>query len=204
MKKTITLILVLAGLSLNTFAQTFNTGLTLQPKTLSFGINPILYDGINNDNEEAYLLGTYIHAGYGITQGFDIGFRYGRMFEDEINHFGLDFEAVLHKSTPYISIVLGGHFRGIDEYDFGTDAQLNLTIPANRNLDFFLGLDMDYDFITYLEDGKEKDGMFRLWLPLGLEFKFLNESMAFLIEGDIALTEHAYHIFGGGFNYYFK
>ncbi len=32
------------------------------------------------------------------------------------------------------------------------------------------------DFLP-LEDGKEKDGMFRLWLPLGLEFKFLNESM---------------------------
>ncbi len=195
MKKIIvTVVLVLALNYLH--AQVFNTGQTLKKGVIAIDVNPIFFETGN----DTYKFGSYFAFGYGFEWGADIRLRYGWL--DELNYFGADLEFNLHESSPYLSLTAGAHMKENyrDGFNPGLDGTLNITFPLSRDFDIFGGLDLDLDFVEVKDDEREMHSL--LWLPVGFEYKLT--SMAFLLEADFALSDHAYNIFGGGLVFYFR
>jgi len=101
---------------------------------------------------------------------------------------GADLEFALAKN---ISLAVGAHDFGV----FGLDGTLNFTIPIRSGIRLYSGLDLDVNFPT-------SDTDFLLWLPVGLEIG-MGSNMSFIFEAEIALTDPAYNVIGGGVNFYF-
>ncbi len=170
---------ILASSALN--AQVFSTGQTLKPGRFSVGINPV-FQGNN--------LGVYLHGGYGIATGLDLATKVGLGLGG--NYFGADLEWALHGGKPYVSLTAGGHMQGSD---VGIDGTLNLTVPVSKSVELFSGLDMDMNF-------GNNNTTLPVWVPIGMEVG-IRQSIAIILEGDIAITDDAASIFGGGLAFYF-
>jgi hypothetical protein len=174
-------------------AQVFNTAQTLKSNSVNIGLNPAVLD------ED---FGFFLHGGYGISPGFDLGLKLGLGLPE--TYFGADFEWVLRGISPFISVAAGGHSFG----DIGLDGTLNFTFPINRQVHFYSGMDMDINFVEIEKVNsqtqnieKETDTMIPLWLFVGTEIGF-RKNMTILLEVEISLNADAYNIFGGGINFY--
>jgi hypothetical protein len=165
-------------------AQVFNTAQTLRQGKFSLGLEPTIYDR-EGDNETAF----FIHGGYGINRGLDLGIKLGLGMDE--TYIGADLEWMLRALSPYISISAGAHMF----HDVGIDGTLNVTFPLNRQLWLYTGLDMD---IVFGED----DTYIPFWLPVGLEVA-IRPNMTIILEVEAGLNDEAYHIFGGGILFYF-
>lgn len=162
------------------FGQVFNTGQTLKAKTFSVGFEPAVL--INGSNE--FML--FIHGGYGLRSGIDFGLNVGVLGPE--TYIGADVEFAIAKR---ISLAVGAHDFGV----FGLDGTLNFTIPIKSGVRLFSGLDLDVNF-------PEPETQFLLWLPVGLDIG-IKKNMSFILEAEIGLTDPAYHLIGGGLNFYF-
>ncbi len=160
-------------------AQVFNTGSTLKPKTFSVGIEPSV---IINGNADFML---FLHGGYGIKSGIDLGVTVGVLGPG--NYFGADVEFALGKK---MSLSFGAHNYG----SFGLDGTYLITFPIRGDVRIFSGADLDVNF------GNSTN--FLLWIPIGVEVG-LRKNMSFIFEAEIGLTAPAYHLIGGGVNFYF-
>ena len=178
MKKFSVIVLLIAFVSI-TQAQVFNTGQTLKQGTLSLGVNPVIMDNGPSDG-----LNIFFHGGYGIKKSVDFGFKFG---VGNTNYIGADLEWALGKN---FSLTTGGHMFG----DFGLDVTLLGTIPIRKDADLYFGVDADIVFANELA--------IPIWIPIGIELG-LSKSMSLILEGEIAIVDDAYHIFGGGLNFYF-
>jgi hypothetical protein len=165
-------------------AQVFNTAQTLRQGAFALGLEPAIYD-LEGDNETAL----FLHGGYGISRGLDLGIKLGLGMEE--TYIGADLEWMLRALSPYISISAGAHMFN----DVGIDGTLNFTFPLNKQLWLYSGLDLDIVFA-------ENDTFIPFWLPVGLEVA-IRRNMTILLEVEIALNEEAYNIFGGGIQFYF-
>lgn len=190
-KLVIIFILVLFVFSAN--AQVFNTAGTLKTKKANIGLNPAI---LEND------LGFFLHGGYGISPGLDLGLKLGLGLPE--TYFGADVEWILRGISPYISVSAGGHTFG----DVGLDGTLNFTFPINRQVNLYSGLDADLNFVKVKTLNKqtnkwedETETQFPFWLFLGVEIGF-RRNLTILIEAELGLTDEAYSIFGGGLNFY--
>jgi len=160
-------------------AQVFSTGQTLKKNTLSLGINPVFMDNGPSDG-----LNVYFHGGYGLKDGVDFAVKFG---VGNSKYIGTDLEWALGKN---FSLTTGGHMFN----DFGLDVALLGTIPIRKDADLYLGIDADIVFAN--------DVLVPIWVPVGIELG-LSKNMALILEGEIAIVDDAYHIFGGGLNFYF-
>lgn len=160
-------------------AQVFNTGQTLKQGTLSLGVNPVFMDNGPSDG-----LNVYFHGGYGLKKGIDFGIKLG---VGNTRYIGADLEWALGKN---FSLTTGGHLFN----DFGLDAALLGTFPVRKDTDIYFGVDTDIVF--------GDDVTIPIWVPVGIELG-LSSRMALILEGEIAVVDDAYHIFGGGLNFYF-
>jgi len=160
-------------------AQVFNTGSTLKPKDFSLGVEPAV---IINGNADFIL---FLHGGYGLTKGIDFGLTFGVL--GPFNYFGGDVEFMVHKN---MSLAFGAHHFG----RFGLDGTFLATFPIGGVVNVFGGLDLDVNI--------SKDTDFLLWLPIGVEVG-IRKGMSFIFEAQVGLTKPAYHLIGGGVNFYF-
>ncbi|SRR6056297_1377641 len=189
MKKISLLLLFAAFLSLQSSGQIFNTGQTLKKGTFSLGLEPTLHiDG----GADGFIF--FAHAGYGIKPGLDIGLKFGLA---NPNYFGADLEFALGKR---LSLSTGVH----NYNNFGLDGTLNFVIPIKNDIRIFTGFDADFNFVetTNQEGNKKTEIMTPLWFPIGLDIG-LSSNMSLLFETEIGITDEAYHIIGGGLNFYF-
>ena len=187
--KKITLLIVSAFLFMNVQGQVFNTGQTLKKGTFSLGVNPALHmDG----GADGFIL--LAHAGYGIKSGLDISATFGLA---DPTYFGADLEFALGNR---VSLAVGAH----NFHNFGLDGTLNFVIPIKSDIRLYTGLDADLDFYetTNSEGNKETEMLTPVWFPIGLDIG-LTHNMSMIFEAEIAITDEAYHIFGGGVNFYF-
>lgn len=161
-------------------AQVFSTGQTLKQGAISLGINPVIQDGGPSDG-----LNVFFHGGYGLKQGVDLGIKLGI---GNSPYYGADIEWALGK---LFSLTTGGHLQSNLLVFDGTFLG---TIPIKSDARIFYGADLDVII--------DNDIDFPLWFPVGLELG-LSKTMSLILEGDIAVTGPAYHIFGGGLNFYF-
>lgn len=159
-------------------AQVFNTGTTLKKGTFSLGFEPAIYG-----NTEGFIM--FFHGGYGLKPGIDLGISAGFLNGE---YFGADLEWGLGR---YFSLTTGAHMYG----DFGLDGTLNITFPIRSDSRIFTGVDMDINF-------PNDDISVPIWIPIGVELG-LRRNMAFILEGEIAVSDPAYHVIGGGIVLYF-
>ena len=181
MKKTLILSALLLVTLLN--AQVFNTAQTLRTGKFSLGLEPAIYDIGDND------VSFFIHGGYGINRGLDLGIKLGLGAMDE-TYFSADLEWMLRGLSPYISVSTGAHILN----DVGIDGTLNITFPLSRQVWLYTGLDLDIIFAD--------DTVIPLWIPVGLEVG-IRRNMNLILEVEAGLNDEAYNIFGGGINFYF-
>ena len=187
MKKLLLLIVVASTLT-SAHGQVFNTGQTLKKGVFSLGIEPALH--IDGGANGVILFG---HAGYGIKPGLDAGVQVG--FGDR-QYFGANLEFALGNN---ISLAVGAHDFGY----FGLDGTLNFTIPLKSDLHLYGGIDTDINFIKGTNDEGKSETTLQMpfWAPIGLEVG-LSRNMSLLFESEIALNDPAYHVIGGGLNFY--
>lgn len=160
-------------------AQVFNTGSTLKPKDFSLGVEPAVL--INGGTD--FIL--FLHGGYGIKKGIDFGVTVGVLGPS--NYFGADIEFVVAKN---MSLAFGAHNFG----NFGLDGTFLATFPIGSGVRAFSGADLDVNF------GNSTD--FLLWIPIGMEVG-IRKGVSFIFEAQVGLTAPAYHLIGGGLNFYF-
>lgn len=112
-------------------AQVFNTAKTLNKTKFSTTGGFLFYDG------GAMLIG---NAGYGLGYDNDIALTMG--FGD-ISYLGVDFEKVMPwENLDYVVMSLTGgvHYCG----GFGLDATFNCSVPLDKQLELYTGLDLDF------------------------------------------------------------
>lgn len=187
MKKLLLLVVVVFTFT-SVHGQVFNTGQTLKRGTVSLGVEPTLH--IDGGADGVILFG---HAGYGIKSGLDAGLQLG--FGDQ-KYFGANLEFALGNK---ISLAVGAHDFGY----FGLDGTLNFTIPIKSDIRLYSGLDTHINFIKGTNNEGETETTLEMpfWIPIGLEVG-LSQNMSLLFESEIALNDRAYHIIGGGLNFY--
>ena len=179
MKKILVIAFALVTTSFSLYSQVFNTASTLNPGKFNIGIEPLIY--AEGDNE-FYL---FLNGGVGLVKGTDLNLRLGVLGNE--TYIGGDVEFNLAK---FFSISGGAHNFGV----FGLDGTGLFTFPLGP-AKIYTGLDADIDF-------PESGTIMPLWIPVGIEF-FLKKKMAFIFEAEIAATDDATHIIGGGLNFYF-
>lgn len=168
-------VLFSAGLT----AQVFQTAYTLKQRTFSFGINPAFR---SND------FGLYLHGGYGLKAGMDLGLKAGIGFGDP--YFGADIKWLLTGGTPSIGVSAGVHVH----HDPGFDGTLNITFPINSSTHLYSGIDVDIIF--------SNDIYVPAWVPIGLEVG-VKSNMTIILEGAIGINRYGPHIVNGGVTFYF-
>ena len=176
----IALLLIIIPVSLQ--AQVFDTGQTMKKGKASIGVNPVIY---NNGGTDFTL---FLHGAYGFRKGSDLGVKLGVGGNE--TYFGVDVEWVLRRISPYISFSGGAHTFG----DIGIDGTLNFTIPVNRQVNLYSGMDTDI-VLT-------KDIQFPLWIFVGVEMGF-RKNLNLLLEVEAGINNDApYNVFGVGFYFY--
>lgn len=180
MKKILSLIFVI--LIANTLnAQVFNTANTLSKNKFSATGAPIFYDG------GMMLMGK---IGYGIKYGSDIAMTMG--FGD-VSYLGVDMEKVLSwekLDNLVMSFSSGVHYSN----GFGIDGTLNLSIPLDKSLVLYGGVDMDLN----LTNGSGLPA----WFFVGAEYGLKNR-LTLLGEVDLGFND-AGNMLGIGVCYYFN
>lgn len=179
MKKFLSLFLLVL-LSTSSFSQVFNTGQTLKKGGISAGFEPVI---LLNGGTDLLL---FVHGGYGLKKGIDFGLSIGVLGPN--NYIGGDVEFAIAR---WSSIAVGAHHFG----SFGLDGTLNITFPIRQDVRVFTGADLDVNF-------NSDKTRFLLWLPVGVEIG-IKKNMSFIFEASVGLTNPAYHLIGGGLNFYF-
>ncbi len=174
--------LIVIGILITTVnAQVFNAGNTLSKGKFSATGAPVFYDG------GTLLLGK---IGYGIDWGTDLSLNMG--FGDQ-SYLGVDAEKILtweDLDNLTMSYAVGLHYSS----GFGLDGNLNLTVPLDKSLDIYSGLDMDIQ----LTDGSA----IPIYWFVGAEY-VIKRRLALLGELDFGLSD-AGNMLGFGLCYYFN
>ncbi|MFP4547984.1 MAG: hypothetical protein ACLFQM_07610 [Fidelibacterota bacterium] len=179
--KKISLILLAVFLVSGLNAQVFNTGNTLSKGKFSATGAPVFGDG------ETMLIGK---IGYGIKYGTDMAVTMG--FGD-VSYLGVDFEKVLgleDLDNLVMSFSGGVHHSG----GFGLDGTLNLTVPLDRSLHLYSGIDLD----LILTDGSGVP----IYLFIGAEYT-MKRKLTLIGEVDLGIND-AGNMLGIGLCYYFN
>lgn len=180
MKKIVMLVAILSLItSLN--AQVFNTANTLSRDKFSAAAAPVFSDG------DLMLLGK---LGYGLKYGTDIALTMG--FGNN-SYLGADMEKVLtFEKLDYLVMSFAGgvHYSS----GFGLDGTLNMSVPLDKSLVLFGGLDMD----LVLTDGSGLP----TYLFIGAEYN-LKSRLTFLGEVDLGIND-AGNMLSAGICYYFN
>lgn len=167
--------LFMSGIS----AQVFQTAYTLKPGAFSLGINPAI---AHND------AALFLHGGYGLKQGMDLGVKLGLGWGEP--YFGADLKWTMSVGMPSLAVSAGVHVH----YNPGFDGTLNITFPLNSSSRLYTGLDADIVFA---------DNIFMpVWVPIGLEVG-IRQGMSVILEGSLGVTTYAPHIMNGGLVFYF-
>jgi hypothetical protein len=153
-------------------AQMINSSRNLSSKYFSLGFAPAYHI---QGGEDGIMMNFY--AGYGLQPDIDLGIRYGL---GNTSYFGAQFEWALGKN---MALITGGH----NYHDFGFDGSFIFMIPLRYSSYIFLGADTDINF------SNNGNISIPLWVPVGAEVA-LNSGISFIIEGDIAANDPAYHI----------
>ncbi|MEM8485050.1 MAG: hypothetical protein AAF564_05850 [Bacteroidota bacterium] len=144
---------------------------------------PAVYmDGGTND------IGLFLYGQYGL--GSNTNFRVRAGFFEADNYIGGNFEWTLRRSGPSFTFSLGGHYVN----DPAADVTFNLTVPLNKNVDLYGGLDAD----LIVDD----DPDLPLWTFLGFSYSVLDH-VDVLLEFNAGIVEIAPHILSSGFVFYF-
>jgi hypothetical protein len=128
-------------------------------------------------------------VGYGIKYGSDLAVTMG--FGD-VSYLGLDAEKVLpweSLDNLVMSFAGGVHYSG----GFGLDGTLNISVPLDKSLTFYSGLDMD----LVLTDGSGVP----MWIFFGGEYS-LKHRLTLLGEIDLGINDSS-NLLGIGVCYYF-
>ncbi len=166
---------IAAGIS----AQVFQSAYTIKPKSFSLGINPAIS---HND------FAMYLHGGYGLKTGMDLGIKAGLGWGDP--YFGADIKWTLSAGMPSIGVSAGVHVHN----NPGFDGTLNITFPLNSSTRLYSGIDADIVFANNI--------FMPIWIPVGLEVE-VRQGMSVILEGTIGITTYAAHIVSGGVVFYF-
>jgi len=180
--KKLYLLLLIFIMPVQLSAQVFGTGSTLRPGRVSFGINPAAYLTQN----DFYL---FLHGGVGMAKNTDLGIKVGLL--GNVTYVGGDVEWCMTRRGPDISIAVGAHHFN----NFGLDGTLNFTFQLARRLNLYTGADLDINFIN-------GNTSMPFWLFVGTDIGIARR-IALLIEAEIAVSNAAYNIISGGFNFYF-
>ena len=162
-------------------AQVFNTANTLNKGKFSATGAPVFYDG------GMMLMGK---VGYGLKYGNDLAVTMG--FGD-ISYLGIDAEKVLSwdkLDNLTISFASGVHY----SKGFGLDGTLNLSVPLDKSLVMYGGVDMDLMLTG-------NTGL-PLYLFIGAEYNLKNR-LTILGEVDLGVND-AGNMLGIGVCYYFN
>ncbi|MGH1363343.1 MAG: hypothetical protein ACRBF0_07295 [Calditrichia bacterium] len=158
-------------ISVPALAQVNNTAQTLSPGTFALSVAPVFIEAADDSD-----LQVYFFTDYGIRSGLDVSLRFG---SGENIYIGGDLEWALHKSVPYISFSAGAHYQNGP----GSDMTLLGTIPLNKNVEFFSGIDSDFEF-------RNDDIQNELWWAIGAEIVLRSRLIA-ILEADIPLSQAA-------------
>ncbi|KAA3609817.1 MAG: hypothetical protein D8M58_08775 [Calditrichaeota bacterium] len=179
-------------------AQIFNSARILKQKRLSLSINPVLINGLVEDDA-----GIFVHSEYGIGSGMQAAGQLGLGFNQ--TYWGVLLEKSFVNSFPIISFSGGIHnFENV-----GLDFTLNFSVPVNNLVDLYGGLDSDlvfadkktFNFRTETWK-KESDTQFLTWFFMGAEVVIRNK-VHLLFEAEIGIADEAYNLFGTGIKFYF-
>jgi hypothetical protein len=194
----LTIIFVLILFFSTSKAQIFNSAHITKNKQFTFSVNPVLLDGIKNDDA-----GLFLHGDYGVGNNMQLAAKLGVGLND--TYFGISLEKLLVKTYPLISLSGGLHSFG----DTGLDLTLNTSVPLNKLVVLYGGLDFDVVFAEkrqfHVQSGKwknESDTNFLSWFFMGTEIVVRN-NMTFLFEAEIGIAEDAYNLLGAGVKFYF-
>jgi hypothetical protein len=161
-------------------AQLFNSPKTLGKGGICLGIEPTVYSRGSSD----FLL--FVHGGVGLTRSTDLSLHAGI---GNPNYLGADLEWTL---AHHLTLVTGAH-----NYDyFGLNSSITYLVPLGSAASFWFGADMNIDFA-------DPDVQVPLWIPVGVEVAF-KDKISFLLESEIALTDPARHIIGGGLVFHLR
>ena len=177
--KRIALIFIVSLFITTSSAQVFQTAYTLKPRAFALGINPAMA----HSN-----FALFLHGGYGLKQGMDLGMKLGIGWGDP--YLGADFKWTMSVGMPAIAISAGVHFH----HNPGFDGTLNITFPLNSSTRLYSGLDADIIFAHNI--------LMPIWIPVGLEVG-IRQGMSVILEGSLGVTSYAPHIINGGVVFYF-
>jgi len=179
------------------YGQIFNTARLLNNKQFSFSINPVLLNDLGKDDA-----GIFIQGEYGLLSGMQLLGRIGVGFDE--TYYGIMIEKSLVRSYPHISFSGGVH----SFYDIGLDLNLNISVPLNKFVDLYGGLDSDFVFadkrtldVSTDTWKKESDTKFLTWFFIGTEV-VITRKMNLLFEAEIGIAEEAFNLFGTGVKFY--
>jgi len=171
-------------------AQVFNTGKTINEGEVSVGINPSYY------NTNSGTLGLFLHAGYGVSSNFDVGFRYGIF--DGVNYIGGDIEKCLYNKSN-LAISLSGGLHGWKDTGIGIDFTGNFTLQI-ESIELYSGLDLD---VNFMKTTNGRDSSVQLWIPIGFNANIM-DNLELILEANIPISDNVNAIFCGGLVYYFN
>lgn len=164
------------------FAQTFKTSKTLKEGVFSAGVQPVYLT--KNSTSDFMLFG---HMGYGLQSGVDLGAKVGFLGDKVDPYFGVDAEFAVRNN---ISVTGGAHVWN----DFGLDFCAIWSDKIANGVELYSGLDFDFNFGNKL--------YVPVWMPIGIEI-YQPKGFSVLLEANVGLSKHAWHMIGGGVNFYF-
>ena len=164
-------------------AQVMKIASTISARAFSFTASPTVYmdDGTNE-------IALFLYGQYGLSNTTNVRARVG-FFETE-NYVGGNFEWLISRRTPMVTLSAGGHY----VKDPAADVTLNLGASLDRHLSIYGGFDADLIF--------DDDPDLPLWIFLGLSYDKLDR-VDVLIEFNYGIVEIAAHGLASGFVFYF-
>lgn len=179
------------------WAQIFNSADIIKPKQTALAINPVLLNDLSHDDA-----GMFLHAEYGLGSAMQLSGQLGMGFDE--TYVGIMVEKSMINTLPLISLAAGIHsFK-----DIGIDAVLNISVPVNKVVMLYGGLDTELLFaekkelnVRTLTWETKSDTRFLTWFFLGMELP-IGRNMHVLAEIEIGIAEEAYNLFGTGLKFY--
>ncbi len=176
-------LLLVFALPMEGNAQLLKKASTIPSGNFALSAAPAVYmDGGTND------IGLFLYGLYGLGNSTNLRVRAG--FFEADNYIGGNFEWTLRQRGPSFTFSLGGHY----VKDPGVDVTFNLSVPLNKSLDLYGGLDAD----LIVDD----DPDLPLWTFIGLSYSVV-EHVDVLLEFNAGIVEIAPHILSSGFVFYF-
>jgi hypothetical protein len=178
--KRLLIIALMVFLTIPLSAQVFNSGANLNGKVFNIGIQPVL-SGFGTINNPA----VFTHMDLKIIPFMNFTAKVGI---GDYQYYGA---AIKWSLLKFIALSGGAHY----DNNIGFDGSLIFSIPLGSGNYLFTGIDADMEYVN-------RKVVTPLWMPLGLSVS-VTPVFSVAIEGDIAISSDAGHIFGGGIILFF-